>query len=131
MNGDGEMRFMPGRRFPDMAALVGTDLGVSGWIEVDQTMIDLFAECTGDRQWIHVDAERARRESPFGAPVAQSTPTAMASPSASKRMHSASRRMAMPSSSRISLIAADTSASSRKTSRGAFSTTVTSQPKRR
>jgi acyl dehydratase len=53
-----------------MQALVGTDLGVSGWIEVDQTMIDLFAECTGDRQWIHIDVERARRESPFGAPVA-------------------------------------------------------------
>jgi acyl dehydratase len=70
MNGDGEMRFTPGRTFADMAALVGTDLGVSGWIEVDQTMIDLFAECTGDRQWIHVDVDRARRESPFGAPVA-------------------------------------------------------------
>ncbi|MGN6470394.1 MAG: MaoC family dehydratase [Rhizobiaceae bacterium] len=70
MNGNGEMRFTPGRHFADMKALVGTDLGVSGWIEVDQTMIDLFAECTGDRQWIHVDAERARRESPYGAPVA-------------------------------------------------------------
>jgi acyl dehydratase len=70
MNGGGEMRFTPGRRFADMQALVGTDLGVSGWIEVDQTMIDLFAECTGDRQWIHIDVERARRESPFGAPVA-------------------------------------------------------------
>jgi acyl dehydratase len=70
MNGGGEMRFTPGRTFADMPALVGTDLGVSGWIEVDQTMIDLFAECTGDRQWIHIDVERARRESPFGAPVA-------------------------------------------------------------
>jgi acyl dehydratase len=70
MNGGGEMRFTPGRSFADMAALVGTDLGVSSWIEVDQTMIDLFAECTGDRQWIHIDVDRARRESPFGAPVA-------------------------------------------------------------
>jgi acyl dehydratase len=70
MNGNGEMRFTSGRTFADMAALVGTDLGVSSWIEVDQTMIDLFAECTGDRQWIHVDIDRARRESPFGAPVA-------------------------------------------------------------
>ena len=66
----GEMRFTPGRSFADMKALVGTDLGVSSWIEVDQTMIDLFAECTGDRQWIHVDVDRARRESPYGAPVA-------------------------------------------------------------
>jgi acyl dehydratase len=70
MNGSGEMRFTPGRDFVDMAALVGTDLGVSSWIEVDQTMIDLFAECTGDRQWIHIDVDRARRESPFGTPVA-------------------------------------------------------------
>jgi acyl dehydratase len=70
MNGGGEMRFTPGRGFADMKALVGTDLGVSSWIEVDQTMIDLFAECTGDRQWIHIDVDRARRESPFGAPVA-------------------------------------------------------------
>lgn len=70
MNGSGEMRFTPGRSFADMEMLAGTDLGVSGWIEVDQTMIDLFAECTGDRQWIHVDIDRARRESPFGAPVA-------------------------------------------------------------
>jgi len=70
MNGGGEMRFTPGRGFADMTALVGTDLGVSNWIEVDQTMIDLFAECTGDRQWIHIDVDRARRESPFGAPVA-------------------------------------------------------------
>jgi acyl dehydratase len=69
MNG-GEMRFTPGRSFADMEALVGTNLGVSNGIEVDQTMIDLFAECTGDRQWIHIDVERARRESPFGAPVA-------------------------------------------------------------
>jgi acyl dehydratase len=70
MNGGGEMRFTPGRSFADMAALVGTDLGVSSWIDVDPTMIDLFAECTGDRQWIHIDVDRARRESPFGAPVA-------------------------------------------------------------
>jgi acyl dehydratase len=49
---------------------VGRELGVSGWMVVDQTRIDQFAECTGDRQWIHVDAERARRESPFRTPVA-------------------------------------------------------------
>ena len=36
----------------------------------DQDRIDRFAECTGDRQWIHVDVERARRESPFGGPIA-------------------------------------------------------------
>ena len=56
---------------PDgLQAAVGTELGVSGWAEITQERIDLFAEATGDRQWIHVDPERARRESPFGATVA-------------------------------------------------------------
>jgi acyl dehydratase len=49
---------------------VGRELGTSGWVPVDQQRIDQFAECTGDRQWIHVDVERARRESPFGGPIA-------------------------------------------------------------
>ena len=49
---------------------VGRDLGVSDWVTVDQQRINQFAECTGDRQWIHVDVERARRESPFGGPIA-------------------------------------------------------------
>ena len=49
---------------------VGTELGSSAWIVVDQERIERFADCTGDRQWIHVDVERARRESPFGAPIA-------------------------------------------------------------
>ena len=58
------------RTFEDMPGLVGKELGVSSWITVDQQMIDQFAETTRDRQWIHIDVERARRESPFGAPVA-------------------------------------------------------------
>ena len=49
---------------------VGDELGVSGWMFVDQERINAFAECTGDRQWIHVDAERAKRDSPFGGPIA-------------------------------------------------------------
>ncbi len=49
---------------------VGRELGVSDWVVVDQDRIDRFAACTGDRQWIHVDVERARRESPFGGPIA-------------------------------------------------------------
>ena len=48
----------------------GSELGVSDWMLVDQERINEFAECTGDRQWIHVDVERAKRESPFGGPVA-------------------------------------------------------------
>ena len=49
---------------------VGRELGVSGWVTVDQDRINQFAACTGDRQWIHVDVDRARRESPFGGPIA-------------------------------------------------------------
>ena len=49
---------------------VGRELGVSDWLTVDQERIDQFAACTGDHQWIHVDVERATRESPFGAPIA-------------------------------------------------------------
>lgn len=49
---------------------VGKELGVSDWVTVDQQRIDDFAACTGDNQWIHVDVERAKRESPFGGTVA-------------------------------------------------------------
>jgi acyl dehydratase len=51
------------------AALVGHELGASDWVTVDQGRIDLFAQATGDHQWIHVDVERAKA-GPFGAPVA-------------------------------------------------------------
>jgi len=54
----------------ELAARVGQELGVSDWITIDQARIDAFARCTGDNQWIHVDVERARRESPFGGTVA-------------------------------------------------------------
>jgi acyl dehydratase len=53
-----------------LLGLVGTDLGTTGWSEVEQSQVDLFAEATGDRQWIHVDVDRARAESPFGGPIA-------------------------------------------------------------
>ena len=49
---------------------VGRELGATEWITVGQDRIDQFAACTGDHQWIHVDVERARHESPFGGPVA-------------------------------------------------------------
>ena len=49
---------------------VGRELGVSRWVTVDQDRIDRFAACTGDDQWIHVDVERARRDSPFGGTIA-------------------------------------------------------------
>ena len=49
---------------------VGTNLGSSEWVEVTQEMVDTFADATGDHQWIHVDVERAKAESPFGGPIA-------------------------------------------------------------
>jgi acyl dehydratase len=53
-----------------LVSLEGEDLGCSDWVEISQKQIDAFAEATGDDQWIHVDRERAERESPFGGPVA-------------------------------------------------------------
>ncbi len=49
---------------------VGQELGVTGWRTIDQEQINQFADFTGDNQWIHVDVERARRESPFGSTIA-------------------------------------------------------------
>jgi acyl dehydratase len=49
---------------------VGLEIGVSGWETLDQPRIDRFAECTGDHQWIHVDIDRARAESPLRATIA-------------------------------------------------------------
>lgn len=57
-------------RVETLGDFVGCELGVSDWVVVDQERIDAFAECTGDRQWIHVDVERAKRESPFGGTIA-------------------------------------------------------------
>jgi acyl dehydratase len=54
----------------EVRAAVGRPLGVSDWLEITQDRVDQFAEATGDRQWIHVDPERARRESPYGGPIA-------------------------------------------------------------
>lgn len=58
---------------PDIATLkdfVGREFGPSEWVLVDQQRIDDFARATGDDQWIHVDPERAKRESPFGTTIA-------------------------------------------------------------
>ena len=54
----------------ELNGLVGKEIGVSEWMVVNQERIRLFAEATEDRQWIHLDAERAKRESPFGATIA-------------------------------------------------------------
>jgi acyl dehydratase len=54
----------------ELKGLVGQTIGPSGWREVTQELIDQFAEVSGDDQWIHVDTERAKTESPFGTTVA-------------------------------------------------------------
>ena len=53
----------------ELAPLVGQDVATSDWITVTQQQVNLFAEATGDHQWIHVDEERAKA-GPFGAPIA-------------------------------------------------------------
>ena len=53
----------------DLEALVGMELGPSGWITVSNQMVTGFSDVTGDRQWIHLDVERARTELPGGVPI--------------------------------------------------------------
>ena len=67
----------------ELADLVGTELGVSDWVAVEQPRIDLFAEATGDRQWIHLDAERAA-QGPYGTTVAHGFLTLSLLPELSK-----------------------------------------------
>jgi len=53
----------------ELAALVGQEIAVSDWLTITQEQINLFAQATGDHQWIHVDVEKAKA-GPFGAPIA-------------------------------------------------------------
>ena len=54
----------------DMKNRIGEEIGVSDWVGIDQSMIDKFAEATGDHQWIHVDVQRAQAEMPGGKTIA-------------------------------------------------------------
>jgi acyl dehydratase len=56
--------------FASLPALAGREIGVSDWLTIDQARIDLFAEATGDHQWIHTDPVRAAREMPGGKTIA-------------------------------------------------------------
>lgn len=53
-----------------LGGLVGRDVATSDWLVIAQDRIDAFANATGDHQWIHVDAERARADAPFGSTIA-------------------------------------------------------------
>jgi len=69
---------------PSVRALkqfVGKSLGASNWVTVSQDQINAFADATGDHQWIHVDVERARRESPFKGTIAHGYLTLSLAPS--------------------------------------------------
>jgi acyl dehydratase len=55
---------------PALRQLIGKEAGVSDWVEVTQDMINRFADLTGDHQWIHVNVDRATRESPFQTTIA-------------------------------------------------------------
>src|SRR3569833_775717 len=54
----------------ELSQLTGQEIAVSDWVEISQERINLFADATGDHQWIHVDAERCRRDTPYGGTVA-------------------------------------------------------------
>src|SRR5262247_507674 len=54
----------------ELRALTGQEVSTSDWLEVTQERINLFADATGDHQWIHLDVERAKTESPYGTTIA-------------------------------------------------------------
>jgi acyl dehydratase len=65
-------------------ALIGAELGVSRWVDIEQSRIDAFADVTMDHQWIHVDVEKAKAESPYGATIAHGFLTLSLIPGVSK-----------------------------------------------
>ncbi|CAG4928079.1 MaoC family dehydratase [Paraburkholderia saeva] len=76
-----------------LRALVGSGALASAWVEIDQASVDRFAAATGDHQWIHVDAERAKRESPFGGPIAHGFMTLALIPALLEKTVSLKQRM--------------------------------------
>ena len=76
-----------------LRALVGAGALISAWVEIDQASVDRFAAATGDHQWIHVDPDRARRESPFGGPIAHGFMTLSLIPALLEKTVSLKQRM--------------------------------------
>ena len=56
--------------YDEFAAFEGKELGASDWLLIDQERINLFADATLDHQWIHLDADRAKKESPYQSTIA-------------------------------------------------------------
>jgi acyl dehydratase len=68
-----EGAFMPATQINDieqLRGLIGQEVGISDWLNVTQERIQQFADATSDHQWIHLDAERAKTESPYGTTIA-------------------------------------------------------------
>jgi acyl dehydratase len=54
----------------ELKALIGQEVAVTGWVDINQERVNMFADATGDHQWIHLDVERSRKESPYGGTIA-------------------------------------------------------------
>ncbi|MGE5652494.1 MAG: MaoC/PaaZ C-terminal domain-containing protein, partial [Bacillota bacterium] len=53
----------------ELKILVGQEVAVTDWVAISQERVNMFAEATGDHQWIHTDVERSRKESPYGGTI--------------------------------------------------------------
>ena len=71
---------------------VGKELGTSEWLTIDQPMIDAFAKATGDMNWIHIDAERAKKEMPGGKTIAHGYLTLSLIPKLSRTVYQVQQR---------------------------------------
>lgn len=71
----------------ELRALEGNEFAISPWLLVDQPRIDTFATCTEDQQWIHLDADRAAKESPYGATIAHGFLTLALIPALAQRSY--------------------------------------------
>ena len=78
----------------ELQQAVGTELGASNWLDVTQDRVDLFAEATGDHQWIHVDRERAAG-GPFGGTIAHGYLTASLLPVLTQQIFKVEAKMAV------------------------------------
>ncbi len=54
----------------ELKSLIGQEVAVSDWVAISQERVNMFADATGDHQWIHIDVERSRKESPYGGTIA-------------------------------------------------------------
>jgi acyl dehydratase len=87
LSDDGSGRLKVFGSADDAVAAIGEELGVSRWVDIAQGRIDAFADVTMDHQWIHVDVEKAKNESPYGATIAHGFLTLSLIPGVSKDVY--------------------------------------------